>query len=100
MKNTCPVQSIFNFLSKRWMLLVLKSIIDGKNTFGDIKKGLGSISARILSERLTELQNENYIERTVIQEKPIKIRYTITEKGESLGDCLGTLDNWVRENAA
>ncbi|EKE26370.1 MAG: HxlR family transcriptional regulator [uncultured bacterium (gcode 4)] len=94
----CPIQNMFNFLSKRWMLLILKSINEWKNSFGDIKRWLWSISARILSERLSELQYEWYIERLIINEKPIKIQYNITEKWKSLWECLFSLDNWVKEN--
>lgn len=80
MNVSCPIQSVFNFLSKRWMLLVLKSIHEERETFGDIKRSLGSISSKILSERLSELEQEGYILRSVIDGKPVKIRYSITEK--------------------
>ena len=67
MKVSCPIQSVFNFLSKRWMLLVLKSIHEGRETFSDVKKSLGLISSKILSERLSELEQEGYIIRLVIE---------------------------------
>lgn len=78
--TSCPIQNVFNFLSKRWTLLILRSIREGTETFGDIKRSLGSISSRILSERLSELEQEGYIHRTVIDGKPVKIRYSISKK--------------------
>lgn len=97
MNVSCPIQSVFNFLSKRWMLLILRSIHEEKETFGDIKRSLGSISSKILSERLSELEQEGLITRSVTGEKPVKIRYAITKKGAKLGECLVSMETFIRE---
>ncbi|EKE30180.1 MAG: HxlR family transcriptional regulator [uncultured bacterium (gcode 4)] len=98
MHKKCPVMSVFWLLSKRWMLLILRSLNDWKETFGDIKRSLIWISSKILSERLSELQMEWYVDRVIIQEKPIKIRYSVTDKWKSLWDCIWEIDNWARLN--
>lgn len=98
MSVKCPVLNVFWFLSKRWMLLILKTIGEWKETFWDIKRSLYWISSRILSERLQELQNEGYIDRTIINEKPVKIRYSLTKKWESLWVCLGYIEEWAKNN--
>ncbi len=98
MQKTCPVLWVFNFLSKRWMLLIIRSLNEWKETFWDIKRSVVWMSSRILSERLSELVDAWYADRTIINEKPLKIRYSITEKWKSLGQCVDQIDAWARAN--
>lgn len=97
MHVSCPIQTVFNFLSKRWMLLILRSVHEGRETFGDVKRSLGTISSKILSERLSELELEGYITRMVTDGRPVKIRYSITEKGTKLGDCIISMEAFIKE---
>lgn len=81
----CPVYSIIDFCSKKWAMHILRTIADHKTMrFSEIKEALPEINSRMLSERLTELEEEGLIDRTVIDEKPICIEYTITEKGADM----------------
>ena len=64
---------------------ILRCIADHKTMrFSEIKEEIPEINSRILSERLGELEEEGLIDRTVIDEKPICIEYTITEKGADM----------------
>ncbi len=98
-QQSCPVLATFNFLSKRWSLLILKSLSEGVETFGDLKRALSGISPKILSERLSELVSEGYVERVVIDGKPVKIRYALTKKGTSFKECLKSMEAWAQEHA-
>lgn len=81
----CPVYNIIEFCSKKWAMHILRCIADNKTMrFSQIKEEIPEINSRILSERLTELEEEGLIDRTVIDEKPICIEYTITEKGADM----------------
>ena len=61
-------------------MVILKTMHDGCDTFTSIKQEIGGINQKILSARLSELEAVGFIAREVIQEKPIKIRYTLTKK--------------------
>ncbi|MDD5213485.1 MAG: helix-turn-helix domain-containing protein [Candidatus Gracilibacteria bacterium] len=97
LKCQCKVLGFFDFLSKKWVLLIIKGIGEGASTFTDVKKYLGGVNAKIISERLTELENENFIKREITSTKPIKIRYTLTEKGISLSKEIENIDKWVQK---
>ncbi len=83
MKKECNIAEVLNFINKKWIMVILKTMQDGQDTFTGIKQEIGEINQKILSARLSELEAVGFIAREVIQEKPIKIRYTLTKKGES-----------------
>lgn len=81
----CPVYGIIEFCSKKWAMHILRTIADQKTMrFCAIKEALPEINSRILSERLTELEERGFINRVVTGDKPISIEYHITEKGADL----------------
>ena len=81
----CPVYGIIEFCSKKWAMHILRVIADQKTMrFCTIKEALPDINSRILSERLSELEEEGFIDRIVTEDKPICIEYRITEKGADL----------------
>ncbi|MGE3278440.1 MAG: winged helix-turn-helix transcriptional regulator [Candidatus Altimarinota bacterium] len=96
-RTPCPAITVFSFLSRRWTMLVLRTICDGTQTFNAIKRELRTISSRTLSERLKELENFNMIQRTIVSEKPLKIEYELTEKALSLKPHLKKIDDWARD---
>lgn len=56
------------------------------------------MSAKILSERLKELENEWFIERKIINDRPISVEYTFTPKWESLQWVLMKVNDWAIQN--
>lgn len=94
-KCTCKILWFFDFLSKKWVLLILKWLSEWATTFTDIKKYLWWINSKIISERLTELEEKKFIKREIISEKPIKIRYSLSEKWLSLSKELEIINDWV-----
>lgn len=96
-KCRCSILWFFDFLSKKWVLLIIKWIWEWAWTFTDIKKFLGWINAKIISERLTELEEKAYIKREIISSKPIKIKYSLTEKWLSLSKEIENIENWVKK---
>ena len=85
----CPIYRIIDFCSKKWAMHILRSIADAKTMrFCEIKEALPDINSRILSERLSELEEEGLVERTVTNDKPICIEYSITEKGADMRDIF------------
>lgn len=91
----CPAITVFSFLSRRWTMLILKTIYEGTSTFNAIKKKLATISSRTLSERLKELEDFQMVKRQIISEKPLKMEYQLTEKAKSLKPYLEKIGEWA-----
>jgi DNA-binding HxlR family transcriptional regulator len=97
MKKDCDIASVLNFMNKKWIMVILKTMHDGANTFTTIKEEIGDINQKILSARLGEMEEEGFIVRDIVQQKPVKIRYTLTKKGESFCTHVCGLLEWQKK---
>ena len=88
----CPIRQTIKILGKRWTILIIKELYYGKKKtlgFMDLKKKLGNISAKVLSQRLTEMIDENLIKKRVHAKKtPVRVYYSLTEKGSDACDII------------
>lgn len=85
-------------LTKKWVFHILKVITEkGTVRFSDMQQALPEINSRMLSERLSNLEEEGMIERSVQQTKPITIEYSITEKGVDFQKVLNAFCSWAKK---
>lgn len=97
MAEKYKVTELIGFISKKWILLILHVIHGGSDTFSSIQKNATGINSRMLSERLTDMQEYGIVDRKVICEKPVRIRYSLTEKGLSLAHEMDRLNELARK---
>lgn len=95
----CPVYQALEALSKKWALIVLKTLAENPQElrFKDLQQAIPNINTKALSDRLTELDEMGLISRTVTQTKPTAISYQITEKGADLKEIFECLKNWTEK---
>jgi len=94
---SCPIYCVIEKLSKKWSLLILGTFMKGKKLrFSEIIELLPKLNSRILSQRLSELEQEGLIVRTVSQMKPIMISYEITRKGMALQEVFEHYADWAK----
>ena len=94
----CPMDLGINILSGKWKLKILWNI-QRKNIirFNELKKLLGSITTKTLTNQLRELEEQKIIRRNVYPEVPPKVEYSLTELGESIIPVLKMLCEWGKE---
>ena len=97
---TCPTQKAVEVIGDRWTLFILREFIFGKQSMGfnELLRALKPISSRTLALKLKKLQNSKLISRRKIQEKPLKVAYTITEQGLALKSSLTALAVWYNQH--
>ena len=66
--------------------------------FNEMRRYLGGVSDKTLSQNLKELERDNLISRTVYPQIPPKVEYTLTKRGSSLVKILDKLCDWGMEN--
>ncbi|PKK97465.1 MAG: transcriptional regulator [Tenericutes bacterium HGW-Tenericutes-3] len=97
-QELCPkMEKTLNLLGKKWVGLILYALIDGPKKFGEIEKYIPNISARVLTERLKELEKINIIEKHIYNEFHIRIEYELTKKGVDLNDSFETIYKWAQK---
>ena len=90
-----------SLLSKKWHPAIVRSlsVSDGLG-FSDLETRLDGISAKVLTDALSELQEYAIIERREISQSPLRVSYTLTERGEELDDVIESLVDWSETHLA
>ncbi|SDQ80705.1 winged helix-turn-helix transcriptional regulator [Virgibacillus salinus] len=98
--KVCPyIEASFQILGKKWngQLIHYLSLCDnGTAHFSDIKHDLRGITSRALSLKLSELAEEELVEKIVENGSPVTISYQLTEKGRSLSNSLKPIQEWAQ----
>lgn len=89
-------EKIWDLISKRWNLRILKDLDTKTITrFNELKQSIHGISSNLLSTRLNELEKLGLIKKISSNSTPSYIGYTLTEKCENLKKILVELDFWI-----
>lgn len=90
-----------SLLSKKWHPAVIRCLSDADGLgFSDLEERLADISAKVLNDALAELQEYQIIERREITQSPLRVSYTLTERGEELDAIIGSLADWGETHLA
>jgi len=95
---TCPVQKAVMIIGDKWTLFIIREFIYGKEKqgFNDLLRALKPISSRTLSLKLKKLQECRIIKRKIINARPVKVEYSLTERGTSLRKPLKEMGKWFK----
>ncbi|OJG91272.1 regulatory protein [Enterococcus silesiacus] len=83
-----------NLISGKWKPIILFRLLSGKMRFGELKKGLGNITNKSLTDQLRQLENDGLISRKVYPVVPPKVEYQLTDKGRSMESILQSMSIW------
>jgi DNA-binding HxlR family transcriptional regulator len=95
--NLCPIQETGKILGKKWYLVIVHRLMGRKMGFNELKEAVGEISAKILAQALQDLQEKGIVERRLASESPVRVEYSLTEKGTDLQGVLTGLETWGRQ---
>ncbi|WP_340024662.1 helix-turn-helix domain-containing protein [Paenibacillus sp. FSL K6-1096] len=92
----CPrFETAFSFLGKRWNGLIIQTLMSGPKRFKDISGLIPSMSDKMLSERMKDLECEGILVRHVYPETPVRIEYELTVKGRALEPVMQQIQSWA-----
>src|SRR5260221_4313 len=90
----CSVAKTLKIIGRRWTMLLLHNLFEGKNRFGELERALEGVSPKTLSLRLKELEKDGIIAKKIFAEVPLHVEYSLTEKGKSLKEIFSALEQW------
>jgi DNA-binding HxlR family transcriptional regulator len=92
----CPkYQRTVELIGRRWTGAILRALFSGVTRFSDLCETVPGLSDRMLAERLKELEAEGIVRRTVIPETPVRVEYSLTDKGRSLDEVIRAVSGWA-----
>ena len=101
----CPMDYILRMLMGPWTTYIVYNLRTyGPQRFGELKRRVAGVSAKMLTERLRTLEGAGLIKRDYEATIPPKVTYSLTARGHELDEVLGGLADvairWQAEDAA
>ena len=95
----CSVEMALELIGGKWKALILFHLLKEKKRFNELKRLMPSITQRMLTRQLREMENDKLIIRTVYPVVPPKVEYEMSDLGLSLENVLYELRDWGRKHA-
>ncbi len=93
----CAFEFALDVVSGKWKGLVLWHLSQGTLRYGELRKKIGNITQKMLTQTLRDMEKHQLISRKVYPVVPPKVEYTITEYGEKLIPIFEQMQSWGEE---
>ncbi len=97
-RSACAIANSLDVVGDKWSLLVVRDLLHGKRTYGELVDSPEGIPTNILADRLKRLEAAAIIVSTPYQQRPLRYAYTLTPKGSALGDVLLAFVRWGKQH--
>ena len=97
--QACPIAPVVDIVFSRWTTPILWTLNEyGRLRFGELERRLTTITPKVLTQRLRQLERDGLVLRTYHPEIPPRVEYEISELGRSLAPLFATLATWSAAN--
>jgi DNA-binding HxlR family transcriptional regulator len=91
---SCSIEKALNIIGSKWSFLIIRELFKGTRRFGELLKSVTGVSPKALTDSLRHLEANEIIIRKVYPTVPIKVEYSLTEKGQALQKILKEMKLW------
>ena len=93
--NSCTLVHTMNVIGNKWKPIILYLLSNGSLRFGKLHLLTPTISKKVLTEQLKELEEDGLLHREAFAETPPRVEYSLTEKASGLLPILASLSQWA-----
>jgi DNA-binding HxlR family transcriptional regulator len=93
------VEVTLDVIGGKWKSVILWHLKLDAKRYSELRKLIPGVTARMLTNQLRELEQDDVIKRTVFAEVPPRVEYALTETGKSLRPLLDALGQWGKRRA-
>jgi DNA-binding HxlR family transcriptional regulator len=97
-RSDCPSRPILDQIADKWSMMVM-AVLARPRRFNEIKRHLGGVTQRVLTQTLRRLERNGMVERRVLPTSPVGVEYRLTPLGDSLREPFGQLYDWTVAHA-
>ena len=95
----CPIAPVVDIVFSRWTTPILWQLNScGRQRFNDLRDLVDGITAKVLTQRLRQLERDGLVSRTMYPEIPPRVEYEITDLGRSLAPVFAALVTWSQDH--
>ncbi len=99
---SCPemkyIHDTLYVINGKWKMLIIVSLRNGNSRYREIAKSIPSITFRMLSKELKEMEQNKLVSRTVYKDTPVLIEYKLTEYSKTLWPLLKEMIRWGKDH--
>jgi DNA-binding HxlR family transcriptional regulator len=100
-EQACSMGLVLDVVFSRWTTPILWTLNEfGRQRFVELERQIGTITPKVLAQRLKQLERDGLVERTYYPEIPPRVEYEISDLGRSLGPLFATLARWTADNTS
>jgi DNA-binding HxlR family transcriptional regulator len=96
---TCPSRQALDLVADKWTVLIIGLLAKHPHRFGQLRRAIGGISQKMLTQTLRALERDGLVSRTVYAEVPPRVEYSLTDLGRSLITPIDAVRAWADQNA-
>ncbi|MCJ8207359.1 helix-turn-helix domain-containing protein [Pseudomonas sp. RGM2987] len=93
----CPSREVLKHMTSRWGVLVLVMLLGGMHRFSELRRKIGGVSEKMLSQTLQELEADGLVNRKSLPVVPPHVEYRLTPLGREAAEHLEVMVNWIEE---
>jgi len=94
----CPVTTTASLIGKKWHPVIVHRLLEhGPSGFNELQESVDGISSKVLSDSLEDLEQNQLVDREIVNEKPFRVEYSLSEYGESLEPVIYAMRDWGKE---
>lgn len=94
-ENACPIAPVVDIVFSRWTTPILWALHEyGRQRFVELERRIATITPKVLTQRLRQLERDGLVVRTYHPEVPPRVEYEISELGSSLAPLFAALSEW------
>jgi DNA-binding HxlR family transcriptional regulator len=94
----CPSRAVLSRVGDKWTMLILTALEGGPARFGSIKRQLQGVSQKMLTQSLRAMERDGIAVRTLVDERPLRVDYHLTKRGQGLLAIAKELKAWAEAN--
>jgi len=94
----CPVHESIDLLQEKWVLHIVRALLDGPRGFNELSRAVGGVNTTTLAARLERLEREGVVSKTVESTMPPRTRYALTDGGVALQGVIDAIAEWARSH--
>jgi len=94
----CPTRKILDLIADKWATLLIGLLEERPQRFAALRRRIGGISQKMLTQTLRNLERDGLVRRTVYAEVPPRVEYALTPLGQTLREPIAALIRWAEDH--
>jgi DNA-binding HxlR family transcriptional regulator len=96
--EACPSRRVLDLIGSKWAMLLLCVLRNGPTRTGELRRCVGGVSQKMLTQTLRDLERHGIVERIDYGEVPPRVEYRLTRLGQSLSGLMKDIEEWVTDH--